>query len=178
MAIIWRKEMSVGNTLIDEDHRYLMCLANTVELAVRTPDNREILSLTVDQLIDYTEFHFQREQDIQYKIRFPKLDDHLAEHRRIVVAVKQLRDRLQSRVVATAAPGVGVVNGTASVTEDNAGQPRTGDTEPVGAELQATEDDLGIPEIAALVRSWVLDHILGRDRDMIPYLKHYPANYR
>ena len=35
--IVWREQkMSVGNTMIDADHRYLMCLINTVELALRS----------------------------------------------------------------------------------------------------------------------------------------------
>src|SRR5271169_985111 len=94
MAVIWRKEMSVANTLIDEDHRYLMCLANTMELALRTKENRDILELAVDQLLDYTEYHFAREEALQYKIQYPKFDDHRAEHQVIIAKVRELRTEL------------------------------------------------------------------------------------
>lgn len=36
MSIIWRPQMSVGNEIIDTEHRYLLCLVNTLELSLHT----------------------------------------------------------------------------------------------------------------------------------------------
>jgi hemerythrin len=36
MTIVWHEKMSVGNALIDADHRDLLSLINSVELALRT----------------------------------------------------------------------------------------------------------------------------------------------
>ncbi len=35
MPIVWRNEMSIGNDLIDQDHKYLLCIFNSIELACR-----------------------------------------------------------------------------------------------------------------------------------------------
>ena len=49
--IVWREQkMSVGNTMIDADHRYLMCLINTVELALRSESYRDVIDIVLEQL--------------------------------------------------------------------------------------------------------------------------------
>jgi hemerythrin len=170
MAVIWRKEMSVANTVIDEDHRYLMCLANTMELALRTKDNRDILELAVDQLLDYTEYHFAREEALQYKIQYPKFDEHRAEHLSIIGKVRTLREQLNKAIAS------GRLDEVSSDAAHAAGDAVGADAVATKAKTAAAED-LDPAQIVALMRHWVLDHILKRDREMIPYLEQYPPNY-
>lgn len=84
MAIIWRDEYRVGNELIDADHRYLFCLVNTVELAVRDDDSHDLLDVALDQLLDYTRYHFAREERIQYAAGYPGYLDHKLAHHRLL----------------------------------------------------------------------------------------------
>lgn len=80
MTIIWREAMSVSNALIDTDHRYLLCLINTVELAVRTRQPAEILHTVVGQLREYTTQHFDREERIMLAVRYSRFDHHRGQH--------------------------------------------------------------------------------------------------
>ena len=166
MTVIWRKEMSVANALIDEDHRYLMCLANTMELALRTKENRDILELAVDQLLDYTEYHFAREEALQYKIQYPKFDEHRAEHQTIISKVRELREQLNKAIAS------GKLDQDRSDSTNSAG-----DAVATTAAKNVAPEDLHPEQIVALMRHWVLDHILKRDREMIPYLEQHPLNY-
>ena len=34
MSIAWRDDMSVGNEIIDNDHKYLISVLNTIEAAI------------------------------------------------------------------------------------------------------------------------------------------------
>lgn len=86
--IVWREKMSVGHEVIDADHRYLLCLVNSVELALRTD---EPLDELLDQLVDYVKFHFKREEGIQMDVRYPNIEKHRSAHR-------QLADQLAEAV--------------------------------------------------------------------------------
>jgi hemerythrin len=96
MALIWRDAMSIGNDVIDHDHRYLICYLNTVELALQTPDEGDILSSSLSHLYDYAYEHFMREEIIQQKINYPKLSDHQKEHKRLLSQLLQLQVKINS----------------------------------------------------------------------------------
>jgi hemerythrin len=94
MPILWRAQMTVGNDLIDGDHRYLLCLVNTVELALRTREGRAMLPTALEQLTQYTTDHFRREEAIQLEIGYPHYGEHRAEHRRLVRRLEELSEQI------------------------------------------------------------------------------------
>jgi hemerythrin len=155
MPIIWRKEMSVSNDAIDQDHRYLFCLINTIELALRTGENLEVLGVVIEQLCDYTEYHFEREEMIQEKIQYPKRSEHRAEHLAIMNDVSDLKKHIRTHESQAASA-----------------EPAAGDDQ--GAKQSSLESD----DLVGLLRRWILDHVMKRDREMIPYLEQYPSSYR
>ncbi len=89
MALIWRKEMSVGNDNIDYDHKYLILYVNTVELCLQTPEQKEQLYDAFEQLYEYAEKHFSREESIQRKIGYPDRLNHRHIHNTLL---KELRE--------------------------------------------------------------------------------------
>ena len=96
MPILWREQMSVGNMLIDDDHKYLICLINTAELALKTPENIDTLSVIIQQLVRYTEEHFAREEKIQLKARFPHYADHKMEHQSLVQQLNDIKENVRA----------------------------------------------------------------------------------
>lgn len=88
--------MSVGNALIDADHRYLMCLVNTVELALRSSAERDLLSVALDQLHQYTHDHFEREQRLQLAVRYTHYDQHCQSHRSLMSRLGEIRAHVES----------------------------------------------------------------------------------
>ncbi len=63
MGFAWREQLSVGNDVIDTDHKYLVDLINQVEEVLKTK-NRKALSDVLDSLSRYAQVHFAREEKI------------------------------------------------------------------------------------------------------------------
>ena len=92
MSLVWRKQLEIGDKAIDADHRYLICLINTVELALRTPEHRDVLPATLAQLVEYTHTHFEREESIMLAMRYIRYDQHKLQHQLLIrelVAIQQ-----------------------------------------------------------------------------------------
>ena len=170
MSIIWRKKMSVGNSIIDDQHRYLLCLMNTIELALRDAANKEILKSAIEQLFEYTAYHFDFEERVQAKMKFPRLMDHKIEHQRILADLKVIKAQLDNLLH--------------SDNFDNAVE-EAANKEITDSEINALlEEDLGsekrvldLNQLTALVRHWVIDHVLGDDMKMKPFLSKLPSNF-
>jgi hemerythrin len=148
MPIIWRAQMSVGNDLIDQDHRYLFCLVNSIELALKLDEDTEALLTLVRQLADYSRFHFQREETIQRKVSYPQLAHHAQVHQTLLENIGQLeKDVREYHEHASAGT---LVDG---------------------------ERDLVTQSVMQLLRAWILDHVLKEDKRMENYLRKMPPNF-
>ena len=98
MPVIWRDQMSVANDNIDRDHRYLICLFNSIEMSMNRDDRLELLPAFFQQLLDYTKYHFEREEKIQLKMQFSDYMNHKMEHQRIIENLEQVNGQLQKCV--------------------------------------------------------------------------------
>ncbi len=63
MGFAWREQLSVGNDVIDSDHKYLVDLINRVEEVLKTK-NSKALPEVLDSLSKYALVHFSREEKI------------------------------------------------------------------------------------------------------------------
>jgi len=96
MPIRWRKQMSVGNLIIDLDHRYLLSLVNQVEYALRHPEESDNLKMALDQLADYAAEHFAREEKLQLRIQFRGYMPHKMAHQALMERLTQITDDILS----------------------------------------------------------------------------------
>jgi len=90
MAVIWRKNMSVGNDLIDHDHHFMINFVNTIELVLQTPREKDMLLAVFEQLHDYALAHFRREESIQRKIEYPNSLNHRVLHAELAKQLNEL----------------------------------------------------------------------------------------
>ena len=171
MSITWRKQMSVGNMYIDDQHRYLLCLMNTIELALRDSQNKDILKTSIEQLIEYTKYHFEYEERLQTKIKLPKLMEHKMKHQKIIADINSIKSQLDNLM--------GNEEKFDEAVEDAAGK-EISDSELnalLEDDLDSGNKELDLNQLTALVRHWVMDHILGEDLNMRPYLSKLPKNF-
>ncbi|OAN47976.1 hypothetical protein A6A04_04235 [Paramagnetospirillum marisnigri] len=97
MSIAWRDAMSVGDPVIDADHRHLVEMINVFEAAiVGTIDHKKVARVLLG-LVEYTGEHFKREEDIQLKIRYPYHESHRHGHRDVL---RQLTGIVQTYTAA------------------------------------------------------------------------------
>lgn len=94
MAFIqWSPSFSVGSPILDADHRKLIDILNEI-YEVWTGDSCTVeLGRLFDQLLDYTDNHFSREENKLADRDYPGLERHQAEHERLRELVHAFRSR-------------------------------------------------------------------------------------
>jgi hemerythrin len=70
MSLQWREQLSVGNDLIDNDHKYLIDTINQAEQSWNTK-NRANLVAVLDRLSVYSISHFSREESVAIAAGYP-----------------------------------------------------------------------------------------------------------
>jgi len=81
MSLKWREQLSVGNNVIDADHKHLIDIINRVEASLHA-NNRNELSAELAALEKYSREHFAREEKIASAAGYayvPKLSESHAE---------------------------------------------------------------------------------------------------
>ncbi|HEY0832634.1 MAG TPA: bacteriohemerythrin [Azospirillum sp.] len=89
--VAWDDKMSVGVGVLDEDHRLLLDMFNSLLQAGVSRRNKEALSALLTRLGEYTDVHFSREEAYMERCAYPDLEAHKAAHRYFVDEVDKLR---------------------------------------------------------------------------------------
>lgn len=97
MTLMWRKQLEIGDETIDVDHKYLICMINTVELTMRTAEHRDLLPATLEQLVEYTHQHFRREEAIMLRINYPRYQHHKEQHQLLIQELEDIQQRIKAR---------------------------------------------------------------------------------
>lgn len=63
MGLEWKEQLSVGNRLIDDDHKKLIELVNSVESAL-VRESLDEMKTALEQLDEYAQYHFDREEKV------------------------------------------------------------------------------------------------------------------
>ncbi len=85
--IEWSEDMSVGHPELDRDHQRLIGILNNLGINMEL-GNRNVVEFILDDLADYAQVHFRREEAYLESIGFPDL----ARHRTIHDAISQRID--------------------------------------------------------------------------------------
>lgn len=88
----WAPGMSVGVKACDEDHRKLIGILNRLYEAMKRGEGKSLLEKTLGQLVDYTKFHFAREEKFFDQTGYQAVD-HKREHRELLKQAEQLQSR-------------------------------------------------------------------------------------
>lgn len=70
MALAWTEDLSVGNVLIDSEHKNLIAMVNNLEHEIRA-SHRSALPHAFEQLEQYLIAHFANEEKMAQAINFP-----------------------------------------------------------------------------------------------------------
>lgn len=69
MRLKWTRQLSVGNAVIDSEHKNLISIANNVKRAIKTRDS-SALSQELEHLEDWLYVHFSNEEMIAQAVNF------------------------------------------------------------------------------------------------------------
>jgi hemerythrin len=85
----WSDAMSTGVPVLDTQHRALFDCVNDLESAAA--DGGQLLTIhAIDQLRTYVRFHFSTEEQLMRVHSFPRLKEHMAEHRKFATKLFEL----------------------------------------------------------------------------------------
>lgn len=97
MALIeWSSSLSVGVTLLDQQHQELVGIVNRVHQAIKEGQGSLVLADVADQLVAYTEFHFAAEEELMELYGYPELMQHKKEHALLVQQVVSIAEQIKS----------------------------------------------------------------------------------
>jgi hemerythrin-like metal-binding protein len=78
--IIWTEGFSVGVVMLDEQHKYLIKVANQLIEAPKVTTNSETISWILSDMLKYAQVHFKSEENLLRRYGYPQLDQHITEH--------------------------------------------------------------------------------------------------
>ncbi|TCO10536.1 bacteriohemerythrin [Natronoflexus pectinivorans] len=94
--IKWNDNFSVNNQTIDNEHQSLFKALNDFYEGLRNKASNENMSRLIENLINYTKTHFTNEEDFMRSINYPKIEDHIKEHREFIAKTEDFYTKFKS----------------------------------------------------------------------------------
>lgn len=92
----WRDEYSVNIGAIDTQHKQLVALLNKLYDAMRDGKGKGLSGNVLNELVEYTKFHFATEEKLMQEHSFPGFLAHLSEHTRLTKKVIEFQQQFNS----------------------------------------------------------------------------------
>jgi hemerythrin-like metal-binding protein len=92
--LVWDRVLSVEVDEIDEDHRKLIGIFNTLNHAVSEGESQEYLAAVLRELINCTVWHFSHEERLMLKYGYPEKGEHETAHRELIDSARDLQDKI------------------------------------------------------------------------------------
>ena len=94
--INWEDKYSVDIALIDDQHKQLFSIINSLHEIMREGKGKEHVGIVVEKLISYTEKHFNQEEEYFKKYFYPETKEHIAQHNRFIDKVVDFKKKHDS----------------------------------------------------------------------------------
>lgn len=93
MGLQWRDQLSVGNDLIDDDHKYLIDIINKVEVSMKANNRVELITI-LNELEHYGQTHFDREEVVAKAVGYPNAEQLHNSHTELIGSLAKLKNEL------------------------------------------------------------------------------------
>ena len=94
--ISWSDELSVGIQEIDEQHKILVDLLNSLYLAIREHHGNEATVKILNDLVDYTRIHFAVEESLLRVLDYPEYESHKHHHELLIEQINELSRKIEN----------------------------------------------------------------------------------
>ena len=92
----WDASMDTGIQLIDNDHKKLISLINQLQNASHYKVDDYIIDQTMDELINYTKYHFEREEFLMRSNQYPGYEAHKKLHENMISKMSECMEKYKS----------------------------------------------------------------------------------
>lgn len=97
--IIWDKTYATGIASVDQEHQQLINLINRLHNAMLGGTAYAEMERYLDEMIEYTRFHFETEEELMRAEGYPELESHRKQHSAFIVRTEEFADRLKNQKV-------------------------------------------------------------------------------
>ncbi len=95
-AVTWVSDFEVGVKSIDEQHKRLVEMLNTLGQAIGEDHGKDAIMGIVEEMKHYAVYHFKTEEDAMEAMDYPKRSTHKQEHDTFIEQVLDAADALES----------------------------------------------------------------------------------
>jgi len=92
--LLWNEGMSVGIEAIDNDHKQIIHIINTIATAIDNESTEDIINEIFSDLEHYTSSHFAREEQLLREINYAEYTQHKKLHQQFVDKIPELKAKL------------------------------------------------------------------------------------
>ncbi len=89
--IIWSDRYSVNNTILDEQHKRLFSIIDSLQSI-----QEDKLPTIIQDLLDYSNYHFTSEEQLMREAEFEGLEEHVQEHKLFFTTVDKMHNALKN----------------------------------------------------------------------------------
>jgi len=87
--ITWSETLSVNVEEIDAQHQWLTDIINTLYDELTEKKGKRLLEIVLESLIEYTRLHFETEENLMIKYKYPAYEQHKAKHQELADKVSE-----------------------------------------------------------------------------------------
>lgn len=88
----WDESYSVGIETIDADHKKLLGMINQLQTAAHYKTDKTMIEDILNGLVDYTKYHFTREEGMMQDADYPDFEAHKQQHEEMIAQVGRFVD--------------------------------------------------------------------------------------
>lgn len=99
MQLTWRESYECGHPVIDQQHKRLFHIGDKLINAVLKHKDREVVEDLLDELNEHIRHHFETEEAVMARTRFPLSDEHKDQHQALLDRAHELRQRYRNNEI-------------------------------------------------------------------------------
>jgi len=96
----WQDSFSVGVKEMDDQHKKLIAILNHLHDAMKSGKATKEISLIIDEMVEYTKFHFIAEEKLMDEKKYIGLASQKAEHAAFVKKAQEFQSEVNSGKLA------------------------------------------------------------------------------
>lgn len=90
----WRDEYSVGVSVFDVHHNKILTMIS--DFYKRLKNNEDGLARLLDDVVDYSVYHFKAEEKCFERFKYPDMDSHIDNHKEFIKKISEVKTRFDA----------------------------------------------------------------------------------
>jgi hemerythrin len=107
MALVqWSEDYSVGVGNLDRHHQKLFDILNRLHNAMTQGKGKDAVIGTIKEMMEYAQYHFEEEEKLMERIKYPGLNEQRNAHKKFVAKVEEYQKLADMGLEAFLSSGV------------------------------------------------------------------------